>query len=163
MLILCQSLTSCTVTFSSWWLNPTPILTLTKHVLIGSDIWGICLPEITYEFYIQLFQYRPWATYWHYAALLCPRDVGPDLQQRLGFRLLDRWFAKDPNQIWCLNLFSALDQLLVVLILLDKRRSFGQGRPFSVVYPWCNLSYKYVCENLKGSIWYTVKTLISSC
>ena len=162
-MILCQSLVSRIVTFFSWWLNPTPVPTLIEHVSIGPDIWGIYLPKITYEFYVQSLQYRPWATYWHYEASLCPRIVGPNLKQRANSRLLDRWFAKDLNQIWCLNLFYALDQLLVVLIILDKHRSFGQGRTFSVVDPWCNLSYKYVCENLKGSISYTVKTLISSC
>ena len=124
-LILCQSLVSRIVTLFSWWLHHTPVLALTEHVSIGSDIWGICLPEITYGFCIQSFQYRPWATYWHYEALLYPRIVGPNLKQRVGSKLLDHWFAKDPNQIWCLNLFFALDQLLVVLILLDKHRSFG--------------------------------------
>ena len=53
-LIIFQRFVSYTVT---WWLDPTPVSTLSKQSIIGSDIWGIHLSKITHVFYAWSFQY----------------------------------------------------------------------------------------------------------
>ena len=74
-LIICQRFVSCIVTLFFWWLDPTPIPTLSEKSIIGSDIWGIHLSKITHGFYAWSFQYGFWAISHHSNALFPPEVV----------------------------------------------------------------------------------------